>query len=81
MLQVICDEERKLEREQWVEWLENEDVPSDIRVTELCGRDRKGWTALHHAARHSCTEILDCAADVEGSKRKNCTYMFVPQKR
>lgn len=74
--QVIRDEDLESERAEWVQWLENEEVPSDVRKREVCDRDKKGlgWSALHHAARHGRTEILGCAADVEGGI---FTYMYV----
>lgn len=70
---MIRDEDLESERAEWVEWLENDKVPSDARKEEVCRRDEKGlgWSALHHAARHGQTEILGCAADVEGG-----IYMF-----
>ena len=66
--QVIRDEDLESDKEKWIEWLENEQIVCEEKLKVLCGRDGKGWTALHHAARHSCTEILSCAADVEGGQ-------------
>lgn len=65
---MILDEDLLSERGKWLEWLENDEVPSDVRKREVCRRDEKGlgWSALHHAARHKRTDILGCAADVDG---------------
>lgn len=65
---MVKDKDQEEIRQRWVEWLENEEVSDEDKCRELCSRDRKGWTVLHHAARYGSTKILSCAADVDGSK-------------
>ena len=67
-VQVVRDEDLEEERQQWVQWLEDESVADEDKRRELCSRDGRGWTVLHHAARHASTEILACAADIDGGE-------------
>ena len=67
-VQVVRDEDLEEERQQWVQWLEDESVADENKRRELCSRDGRGWTVLHHAARHASTEILACAADIDGGE-------------
>ena len=66
--QVVKDKDLEEERQRWVEWLEDEGVPDEDKRKELCSRDGKGWTVLHHAARHGSTKVLSCAADIDGGQ-------------
>lgn len=62
---MVKDEDLVDERQKWVEWLEDEQVPDEEKRQELSRRDGKGWTVLHHAARYSSTVVLSCAADID----------------
>ena len=66
---MICDSDLAVEREEWIEWLQNEDVPDNIKCDMLYSRDEKGWTPLHHAARFRRCGVLDAASRIkEGEK-------------
>ena len=73
---MIRDEDLVEEKRKWIEWLEDESVRSEVKKRELCTWDGRGWTVLHHAARHACTEVLSCAADVDGGEDQPLIVMF-----
>ena len=73
---MIWDEDIEDERREWVEWLENDSVPADAKKDKLYHR-YKGWTSIHHAARYSRTQILGCAADVDGGENYTQSTLYI----
>ena len=58
----------------WLEWLQNDDIPSEEKCEVLHKQDEQGWCALHYAVRYYCTDILGAALEVEGGKQAVITY-------
>lgn len=55
----------------WLQWLMREDVSSTEKCKELHKLDKRGWSALHYAARHYCVDILSAALGVQGGEWKD----------
>ena len=61
----------------WLEWLQNDDIPSEEKCEVLHKQDEQGWCALHYAVRYYCTDILGAALEVEGGKQAVIGYMYM----
>ena len=64
--QAVCNKSlRDAAYQSWVQWLEDESVPSSAKCAELQAQDDQGWCPLHYAARYYCSDLLAAALDVE----------------
>ena len=71
---MICIRDLNEGYKAWKQWLKNKDVPRDVRLSALKGRDEKEWTPLHYASRFYRPDILDIAKELENSEQTG-TYV------
>lgn len=68
-MQVVCGKDLESECKRWVEWLQNDRVPSSVKQVELHRADEDGYSALHYAVLHYNPDVLYAALDIEGGRK------------
>ena len=66
---MICVRDLVEGYEAWKQWLKNEEVPRDVRLTELKVQDEEGWTPMHCASRFYYEDMLEIAKNLEISEQ------------
>jgi len=61
----------------WKQWLTNEDIPRDVRLSALKDQDEKEWTPLHYASRFYRPDILDIAKELENSDQTGMQHFLL----